>query len=85
MIDDHEDALVAVKKMLELLGHEVMTAKNALTGFGLAREKVPEVILCDIGIPGGMSGYDFAAAIRADSAYQEHVPCCCFGLWPRGP
>jgi CheY-like chemotaxis protein len=31
-----------------------------------AREFRPAVVLCDLGLPGGMNGYDVARAVRAD-------------------
>lgn len=36
----------------------------------LARQVEPHVVLCDIGLP-GMSGYEFAHAVRADAHLKE--------------
>lgn len=35
--------------------------------FQLARVHRPEVVLCDIGLPSGMDGYEVAKAFRADA------------------
>ncbi|HKV09558.1 MAG TPA: response regulator, partial [Thermoanaerobaculia bacterium] len=35
-------------------------------GLGRARELRPEVVLCDIGLPGELDGYGVARAFRAD-------------------
>jgi PAS domain S-box-containing protein len=70
LIDDHPDTLFAMKKMLELAGHEVYTAGDASAGLALARQRLPDVVLCDIGLP-GMSGYEFAAALRSEPAVQR--------------
>jgi PAS domain S-box-containing protein len=67
LIDDRRDAILPVRKMLELAGHEVFTAADGASGVALARAIRPEVIFCDIGLPDGMSGYDVAAAVRSDS------------------
>jgi CheY-like chemotaxis protein len=66
LIDDRRDAVLAVRKLLELSGHQVSVAEDGRSGFELARQMNPEVILCDIGLPGELSGFDVAVAIRAD-------------------
>jgi PAS domain S-box-containing protein len=66
LIDDRRDAILPVRKMLELAGHEVFTAADGAGGVALARAIRPEVVFCDIGLPDGMSGYDVAAAVRRD-------------------
>src|SRR4030095_5430540 len=64
--EDNPDGLMSTKMMLELYGHEVATAPDAFTGLDIARQYKPDVILCDIGLPGGMDGYQFAQEIRRD-------------------
>jgi PAS domain S-box-containing protein len=71
LIDDRRDAILPAKKMLELAGHEVFTAGDGPSGMALAREIRPDAILCDIGLPDGMNGYDVAAAIRAEPVLRE--------------
>src|SRR5437879_1615661 len=66
LIDDRRDAVLPVRKLLELAGHQVSVAEDGTSGLALARELIPDVILCDIGLPGEMTGYDVAVAIRAD-------------------
>ncbi len=67
LIDDRRDAILPVRKMLELAGHEVFTAADGASGVALARAIRPDVIFCDIGLPDGMNGYDVASAVRKDS------------------
>jgi CheY-like chemotaxis protein len=66
VVDDNRDAAHTAATLLELAGHEVRTAHAGAAGLQIAREFQPDVILCDIGLPGGMSGYDVARAIRQD-------------------
>jgi PAS domain S-box-containing protein len=71
LIDDRRDAILPARRMLELAGHDVTIAGDGPSGVALAREIVPDVILCDIGLPDGMSGYDVARAIRAEPRLRE--------------
>jgi len=38
----------------------------------LARKQLPDVVLCDIGFPDGLSGFDVAKTLR-DDPQMEHV------------
>lgn len=66
IIDDQRDASYPMRRLLELDGHEVAVATEGSAGVELARQKRPHVVLCDIGLPGGMNGYDVARALRCD-------------------
>jgi two-component system, chemotaxis family, CheB/CheR fusion protein len=71
LIEDNPDGLMSTKMMLEVFGHEVATAPDAIQGLEVARKIKPEVILCDIGLPGGMDGYQFAREIRQDKGLRK--------------
>ncbi len=71
LIDDRRDAILAAKTMLETFGHEVFTTSDGLDGLVVARRIVPEVILCDLGLPGELDGYGVAAAVRSDAALGD--------------
>ena len=66
LIDDHQDALETLKLILEGAGHEVQTAPDGRTGLECIDAFAPEIVFCDIGLPGGMSGYDVVRAVRED-------------------
>ena len=65
MIEDSADTAESVKTVLELHGHEVEVARDGLERLELARRMQPEVVLCDIGLP-GMDGFAVGRALRAD-------------------
>lgn len=67
VIDDNVDSADTLREALELDGHEVQVAYNGTQGLERAREGRPEVVLCDIGLP-GMDGYEVARRLRADAA-----------------
>jgi CheY-like chemotaxis protein len=51
--------------LLEMCGHEVVVAYTGPDAVTAARSACPEVVVCDIGLP-GMSGYDVATILRRD-------------------
>jgi two-component system CheB/CheR fusion protein len=65
IIEDHVDAANSLRDVLRLSGHEVQVAHEAKSGLAKARASKPDVILCDIGLP-GMDGYDLARAVRSE-------------------
>ncbi|BDG04169.1 hybrid sensor histidine kinase/response regulator [Anaeromyxobacter oryzae] len=70
VIDDNEDGASTLKEVLELSGHEVRVAVDGPSGIALAHAFDPDVVLCDIGLP-GMDGYDVARALRADDTTRR--------------
>ena len=66
VIEDHVDAAESLALLLQLIGHETEVAFDAAQGLEAARRFRPEVVLCDIGLPGAMDGYAAARAFRAD-------------------
>jgi CheY-like chemotaxis protein len=60
LIDDRRDALLPVQTLLTLAGHEVATAADGPAGLASVDSFAPEIVLCDIGLTGEMSGYDVA-------------------------
>jgi PAS domain S-box-containing protein len=63
LIDDRRDARVPLEKMLRLLGQDVNAADSGRTGLEAAAEFLPEIVLCDVGLP-DMSGYELARTLR---------------------
>jgi signal transduction histidine kinase len=67
IIEDNRDSAESLKILLELHSHQVAIAATGAAGVEQARTWKPDVVLCDIGLP-GMNGYDVAAELRHDSA-----------------
>jgi two-component system, chemotaxis family, CheB/CheR fusion protein len=65
IIEDNVDAADSLRDLLAYYGHVVAVAYNGLEGFAKAREFGPEVVLCDIGLP-GMDGFEIARAFKSD-------------------
>lgn len=66
IIEDNRDAADSLREVLDLLNHSAMVAYSGDEGLEKIRSHRPDVILCDIGLP-GMDGHDVARAIRADT------------------
>jgi CheY-like chemotaxis protein len=66
IIEDNRDAAESLRLLLQLTGHETTVAHAGAAGLEAARRLRPDVVLCDIGLPGGMDGYAVAAALRAE-------------------
>jgi PAS domain S-box-containing protein len=65
VVEDITDAAETMRDLLGLLGFEVEVALSGPEGVEAARRTCPDVVLCDIGLP-GMSGYEVAAQLRRE-------------------
>jgi signal transduction histidine kinase/DNA-binding response OmpR family regulator len=66
VIEDNPDTAESIRMLLTLNGHEVEVAYKGAGGLEAARTFRPEIVLCDIGLPGGMDGYAVARTLRQD-------------------
>src|SRR5206468_9949636 len=55
-----------------LSGHDARTAIDGASGLRVAVEFNPEVVFCDLGLP-GMSGYEVATSLRALPTGKELI------------
>jgi signal transduction histidine kinase len=67
VVDDNVDAADTLSDLLRMLGHAVDVAYDGPSALARAQAVHPDVVLCDLGLP-GMSGYDVARALRAAAA-----------------
>ncbi|MFM0131656.1 hybrid sensor histidine kinase/response regulator [Paraburkholderia sediminicola] len=72
LVDDNQDALLALSVLLELEGHEVTTSDNGRDAIRLMSEKHPEVAVIDVGMP-EMDGFEVARAVRLERALDGIV------------
>jgi PAS domain S-box-containing protein len=70
IIEDDADVADGLKAALEIDAHDVTLAHSGAEGIEQARSAHPDVVLCDIGLP-GMNGYDVARAFRADEGLRS--------------
>ena len=68
--DDNRDAAESLGLLLEMSGHELTLAFDGRAAFDAAARVRPDVALLDIGMP-GLTGYELAAALRAEDWGQR--------------
>jgi diguanylate cyclase (GGDEF)-like protein len=66
VIEDEEFVRENILELLDAEGFEAFGAENGKIGFELAKVKVPDLILCDVMMP-GLDGYGVLTALRQDS------------------
>jgi PAS domain S-box-containing protein len=63
IVEDNADTLESLRLEMELWGNEVSTARSAEEALEKAVAARPQIVLCDIGLP-GMDGYKLVSALR---------------------
>ncbi len=72
LVDDNRDATDTMAILLRHAGHEVRTAYDGETALALAGIEAPEVVFCDISMP-GMGGLEVARHLREDIHLRDTV------------
>ena len=70
IIEDNKVAAETIRRLLEMSGHTVEIAFSGPEGVEAARRFQPEVVLCDIGLP-GLDGYRVAEALRLEVGLRD--------------
>jgi PAS domain S-box-containing protein len=63
IVEDNADALESLRLQMELWGTEVSTARSAEDALEIAERVRPQIVLCDIGLP-GMDGFRLIKRLR---------------------
>ena len=63
VVEDNRDSADSLRLLLELSGHEVAVAYSGHDGVQAAEQYQPDVVLCDLGLP-GLDGYGVARRLR---------------------
>ncbi|HKE49654.1 MAG TPA: response regulator [Rhodanobacteraceae bacterium] len=67
LIEDNPDNLELMSYLLGAYGHTVATADDGESGIAVARETKPDLVACDIHLP-GVDGYGVARALKAEAS-----------------
>lgn len=67
LIEDDVELQKTFVELLALLGYDVIVASEGESGLEAIRTVRPDVIICDLGLPGTMDGYAIARAVRQEA------------------
>jgi two-component system cell cycle response regulator len=70
IIEDHLDNLELMNYLLKAFGYATLTAGDGLEGLKLAERERPELIICDIQLP-GIDGFEVAKRLKSDTRLRE--------------
>jgi len=71
LVEDNKDLADGFAELLRLHGVHVRVAYDGPSAIKNALEAVPDIILCDLGLPGGMDGFAVARACRAEGSLRN--------------
>ncbi len=67
VIEDEETVRKNLVRLLDLEGYRVEEAANGAEGVAAALSRKPDLVICDIGMP-GLNGFGVLARLRAEPA-----------------
>jgi len=70
VIEDDANIRESLVELLEMKSFELISAENGTDGLKLAQDTLPDLIVCDVMMP-GMNGYEVVEAIRKDSRMKN--------------
>jgi CheY-like chemotaxis protein len=70
LIEDHEDTREALAQLLETQQARVRTASNGQQGIDAALAQKPDVVLCDLAMP-GLDGFAVARRLRQEPSFEK--------------
>jgi two-component system cell cycle response regulator DivK len=71
-VEDNFENKLFVRRVIESMGHEMLEAENGLDSLTLAAERIPDLILMDVNIP-GMDGLETTQRIKQNPRLT-HIP-----------
>lgn len=73
VIEDNRDFSILFSDMLKIMGCETEVTYTAESGLDYAKRAKPDMIFCDLSLPGNMDGFAFASAVQTTPELQ-HIP-----------
>jgi len=72
IVDDSPSQQMGMKRIVEKLGHEALTADDGASGVEVAKAEKPDLILMDVVMP-NLNGFQATRAISKEST-TAHIP-----------
>lgn len=72
IVDDSPSQLMGIRRIVEGLGHEALTAEDGAAGVEAAKRELPDLILMDVVMP-NLNGFQATRSITRDPS-TKHIP-----------
>jgi twitching motility two-component system response regulator PilH len=72
IVDDSPSQLMGMKRIIEKLGHEILTAEDGALGVEVAKRELPDLILMDVVMP-NLNGFQATRSIAKEPS-TSHIP-----------
>jgi len=72
IVDDSPSQLMGIRRIVEKLGHEALTAEDGAAGVEAAKRDLPDLILMDVVMP-NLNGFQATRSITRE-ATTKHIP-----------
>lgn len=71
VVEDNQDLARLFCDLLQVMGCETDMAFTARSALERARQSPPDLVFCDLRLPGEKDGFDVARELRADAAFDN--------------
>lgn len=72
IVDDSPSQLMGIRRIVEKLGHEALTAEDGQAGVEAAKRELPDLILMDVVMP-NLNGFQATRTLKREPTTQ-HIP-----------
>ena len=72
IVDDSPSQLMGIRRIVESLGHEALTAEDGAAGVEAAKRELPDLILMEVVMP-NLNGFQATRSITRDPS-TKHIP-----------
>ena len=72
IVDDSPSQLMSIRRIVEKLGHDALTAEDGAAGAEAAKREIPDLVLMDVVMP-NLNGFQATRAITREPT-TKHIP-----------
>jgi twitching motility two-component system response regulator PilH len=72
IVDDSPSQLMGMRRIVEKLGHDILTAEDGQQGVEVAKREIPDLILMDVVMP-NLNGFQATRSISKEPS-TAHIP-----------
>ena len=72
IVDDSPSQLMGIRRIVEKLGHDALTAEDGAAGVEAAKREIPDLILMDVVMP-NLNGFQATRSISREPT-TRHIP-----------